>query len=87
MTFPIPEIAHNLGRIADALEDLVKLQIASLGGQSRVGGLHCLKGLEKGSEDQLVLYTDDLEDASRELEATRLGWLKGTRKDGPGSED
>ena len=73
----------QLRRIADALEDLVMLQIAAQGGRTKVGNLHALKNLGRPSEDAEVLYTEDLEEASREEKQEKQGWLKGLRRDGP----
>lgn len=58
-------------RIADALEDLVKLQAASLAGRTRIDGLKSLQAPETVYEDEVVTYVDDEADAKREKEELR----------------
>lgn len=72
----------SLDRIADALEDLVKLQIASLGGSARVGRLKTLPADENSSQEQSVSYVDDAADVKREAfeENQRLLKLYGGRR-------
>ena len=77
-----PGVAKQLGRIADALEDIVKLQIASQGGRQRVGGLHLSLGGDRSSEGEWVGYTDELEDLQREKAEKQQGLLKGMRRGG-----
>jgi hypothetical protein len=73
-----------LDRIADALEDLVKLQIASQGGSARVGRLKTLQMDENSPEEPSVSYTDDAADVKREAleDEQRLLKLYGGRRGG-----